>query len=100
MEGVTYKVLEANGRNLLVEYTCQGQSVQVGVRVPDGADEARLKAVIASYTPNMYFEEVLNPVAPDAFSGLVGLEGEVPSPVTVAAPPVTMDNLVTFKDVS
>lgn len=87
MSPVTYEILSAIGRNVMVRFTCETASVEVGTMIPEGTPESDIDAVIRRYIPYDYFNDVLNPVADNIFANLVGKTGVI-APVTQPDAPV------------
>ena len=104
MGPITYEILETNGLNALVKYMCDGEQCTVGARFPLDATPETIEQTIKMYTPMMYFEDKLNPVAVDALSSMVGISGTVQS--NIELPPIESsvqqnlgDNVLVIKDI-
>jgi len=89
MGPITYTIIETNGRNVSINYACDGESVTVGADIQPGLSEEELNRVILSYTPMRYFNDKFNPTPIDALASLVGKTGEVILTMPPQTPPAT-----------
>ena len=100
MGPIAYEILETNGLNAMIKYTCDGEECVVGARFPVDATPEMINHVIKMYTPMMYFEDKLNPTASDALSSFIGMSGTVQSIIEESSVQQNLgDNVLVIKDI-